>query len=447
MSYVGLNYPDGAILYTGIVTSVGAGSTLDTTGYVQTVWQVTGSSFSGIITAESSLDGVYWTPIFITELSSLGQKTQIETVGTYLVKADARYVRYNTQNISGTVNLLILGNNYIASNPVDRLSLAMDETNNIPLNIKLQLGNSGIKQDNLGAFVLSDAPAPITVTQPATGGTTIIDTTGYQSLHVTTNATFASTVGFQASNDGINFSATGIVVTTATGVATASISAATTYIVPCYARYLKIVATTAGSFTYYFRNTAQTTNQNLSAIGGTAISSGTAQLGVNMVQIGASTPVTAGLAGTLGVGGAAAVGSAPTTNPLLAGVVDSAGVIRRATSDPLGGLIVANRVLPSSNASIIGTTTGNTPIGMGSFVNQLPINVQDTTQFESQSQIELLGLILQELKILNQQIYEIPRVLAIAIQGPTVAQQGITVTLGDEPTQMRNDASLFINQQ
>jgi len=58
-----------------------------------------------------------------------------------------------------------------------------------------------------------------------------------------------------------------------------------------------------------------------------------------------------------------------------------------------------------------------------------------------------LAQILQEMKILNQQLYELPKILAGALQGSTVPTTGTIVQLGDEPTQMRNDASLFINQQ
>ena len=59
--------------------------------------------------------------------------------------------------------------------------------------------------------------------------------------------------------------------------------------------------------------------------------------------------------------------------------------------------------------------------------------VQDSTIFEGQSQIELLGQILLELKILNHQIYELPRLFA----------SGLSAT--DEPQAFRKEQSLFNN--
>jgi hypothetical protein len=106
-------------------------------------------------------------------------------------------------------------------------------------------------------------------------------------------------------------------------------------------------------------------------------------------------------------------------------------------------------VLPSSNAAIgISTTAiGQTPIGQSSFVNQIPVNVQDSSNFEGQTQTEILALILQELKILNQQIFELPRIQAGMFNGYQQATYATQPQLGDEPAQMRNDASLFGQQQ
>jgi hypothetical protein len=58
---------------------------------------------------------------------------------------------------------------------------------------------------------------------------------------------------------------------------------------------------------------------------------------------------------------------------------------------------------------------------------QLPAeSVTDTTQFEGRSQIELLALILLEMKIMNQQLYELPRLIASgqpSIDPPEVFRQ------------------------
>ena len=113
----------------------------------------------------------------------------------------------------------------------------------------------------------------------------------------------------------------------------------------------------------------------------------------------------------------------------------------------LGDVITGNRTIPTNLAALGTTTTGNAPIAATGYNNQVPHTVQDTSQFEGQTQIELLAQLLQEVKILNQQMYELPKVLSLALQGPTAPQQGSNVQLGDDPFILRNDSSIFINQQ
>ena len=64
-------------------------------------------------------------------------------------------------------------------------------------------------------------------------------------------------------------------------------------------------------------------------------------------------------------------------------------------------------------------------------LNSNNVFVQDATQLEGQSQIELMSQILIELKILNQQIYELPRLIATGQQAK------------DEPQTLRSDSSIF----
>ena len=441
MSYLGLQYPDAAVLFSGNLTAVGVGSSINTTGYDGLVSQFTGN-WSGVIIFEGSNDGINWAPILVTKLSELVVKSQVEINGNWTVKCDTLYVRYNVTNITGTINLIIIGNNNVISTAVDRLSMAMDEANNSPLNIKLQPQNSGIKQDLSGAFVLSDAPNTVSVNQTATNAVTTIDTQGYQSIEITTQ-TFIGTI--TASNDGVTYSAIGGMTNAGTWVTSLSV-ANTNYIFPCQSRYIKIVGTTGGQFTYALRN-VPFMGQNLSAIGGSAVSATTAQLGINLVNVGNTAVVTGGVAGTLGVGGTNAVGVASASNPVLIGGVDPTGLARRAASTMLGDLITGNRTIPTNLAALGTTTTGNAPIASASFNNQVPQTVQDTLQFEGQNHVELLANILNELKVLNQQFYELPKVLCLALQGPTAPQQGSNVQLGDDPFILRNDSSIFINQQ
>jgi hypothetical protein len=453
MSYIGTPDRDNRTLFNGTITVAGIGSTIDLTGYDTALVQVTGI-FSGIITFERSLDNVNWFAVLVTELNALNQKTQIETTGIYSIRGEAQYLRYNITNLTGSVTLLIDGNQNII-NAADKVAWAMDESNNSPLNVRLQAQNSGIKQDLSGAFILSDAPQPVTVNLTATQNTAIIDTQGYQTIHITTNATFASTTGITFSNDGITFVQAPM--STVPGVWATAFVASTSYTVPVQGRFAKIIATAGGQFTYYLRNIpSQVIHQNLAAIAGVAVSAtaASAQLGINVVQVGGTSAVTGGLAGTLGVGGSTAVGVAPTSNPVIAGGIDPGGLGRRLFADATGRLILnpysLTTSVPSSLAGVVLTTSagGNiAPVTTAGFDNKVPVSVQDTSGFEGQSYVELLGQILQEMKIMNQQLYELPRIVAAQMNGYNSATINPQPYLGDEPTQMRNDASLFINQQ
>jgi hypothetical protein len=444
MSYIGIPFADNTQLFSGTVTTTGVGSTLDVTGFESALIQLSGDTFSGIIIFERSLDGVTWYDALVTELNSMTQKTQIDSLGIYSVRAEAQFLRYNVTNITGSVSIIIDGGTALVS-PVDKISWAMDETNNAPLNIKLQFQNSGVKQDLSGAFILSDAPQAVTVNQ-LIGGVTIIDTQGYSTLQITTGVGFASTTGVGFSTDGITFTSAPMM--TGAGVFTTALIASTNYTVPCVGRFARISATAAGQFTYNLRNIqAQFTEQNLTAIAGVAVAPATAQLGVNVAQMAGTATVTGGVAGTLGVGGVNLVGVTSASNPVIVGGVDPLGASRRATTTMLGDLITGNRTIPTNLATLGTATTGNTPIASAGYNNQIPITVQDTTQHEGQTQIELLAQLLQEVKIMNQQLYELPQVLSLALQGPTAPQQGPNVQLGDDPFILRNDSSIFINQQ
>jgi hypothetical protein len=430
MSFIGQALPDKNILFNGTVTTIGTGSSINTSGFAALSFQISNNSsvnlWSGIVIVEGSNDNINWSPLLLDKVNELSVLTQIDTIGIYSVKADTLYIRYNIQNINNSCNIIVTGNTTLSSQPVDKLAQAMDAFNNTPLYTAPLPGTT--RQDSIGALIPSDA-----VTASGTPATVfinsavplVIDTQGYQSICITTG--LSPNMSVTGSNDGVSYNSI-IGYSLLSQTSTSSMFNSTTnYIYPCHTRYIKISATGSsfsGSITYYLRQ------QPFSVSGFTLQNSNIQSLNSN---------------------GIPAVGTAPITTamPISGTDYNPNSLVRRLITDPLGGLVTANRVLPSSNAAIqIGSATvSQTPIGLASFVNQIPMNVQDSTQFESQSQIEILGLILQELKILNQQIYELPRIQAAAFQGPTVAQQSSIVTLGDEPTQMRNDSSLFINQQ
>ena len=428
MSFIGNTFVDRAILYSGTVSSSGAGSRIDTTGYAATTWQVTGSTFNGVITAEGSADSVYWSPVLITNLSAVELKTQIETVGLYQVKSDVRWLRYNVQAITGTVSLTILGNSAVSTEPADRLNLAMDAANNTPLYVNLQ---NPPKSDAQGAAIPSDAPIAVTTPVIAVNGTYIVDSTGYQSITITTQG-FVGTVA--GSNDGISFNAI-LGYSLGTSLATSTLAANTNYVFPCLTRFIRLTATTAGQLVYYLRSQPfSNLNINLQQIGAAAVSQASSQLGINVVNI-------AGQAA--GSVGSAAAGVMPI------GATDPGSVSRRIISDGTGRLQIATQLNTVAPASISTTSNilGTIPLVTGSMQNTPALNSQDTSNFEGQTQIELLSQILLELKILNQQIHELPTIQTQAFNGASVAVPSQTAQLGDEPSWLRAEQSLFDKQQ
>jgi hypothetical protein len=384
-------------------------------------------------------------------MNAMHQKSQIDSLGLYAVRTEAQYLRYNVTNISGSATLTIDGGQSAIST-VDKVAWAMDDSNNSPLHIKLQPQNSGIKQDLLGAFILSDAPTPVQINLTATANSVTIDTQGYQTIAITTGLGLVGAVS--GSNDGLTFQPM-LGYSMLSGLSTSALAASGNFIFPCLTRYIRVIASAGGQFTYYLRNQPFTNNLvNLQQINGVTVSQATSQLGVNIVNVGGTGTVSGGVAGTLGVGGASAVGVAPTYNPIIAGSIDPGGLGRRLFSDATGRLILnpysLNVQVPSSLAGVVLTTSagGNlAPVVNSGFNNQVAISVQDTLQYEGQNHVELLAQLLQEMKILNQQMYELPRVLSTALNGPSIAVLGQIVQVGDEPAQMRNDPSLFDKQQ
>ena len=171
-------------------------------------------------------------------------------------------------------------NNYGASGgDFDGVSI-LDSVVRGDLALSTQVINQPTRDIN-GNLILSDAP----FTGRFTGivaQAIIIDTLGYQTLQITTNSTFAATGGVQFSNDGITFAQSPMM--TAPGVWATAFVASTNYTIPVVARFARITPTTAGSITYFLRNIpSQLTGQNLTAIGGTAVSASTGQLGVNLI--------------------------------------------------------------------------------------------------------------------------------------------------------------------
>ena len=237
------------------------------------------------------------------------------------------------------------------------------------------------RADVTGAAILSDAvPIPIVATL---NQAIVIDTTGYQSLQITAQALQAAVT---SSNDGVNWTALSGAPNLLGTLAT-TVFPNTSYIFPCLARYIRFVPSAAGIATVYLRNHPFPSGY-------------TANTAVNITQYGTAGVVTGGVAGVFAVGGNIAVGGAPTSNPVMAGGIDTGGLTRRLLTDTSGRLNVGG-----FGVDLAGTVrqlglTANSPAA-----NLPSILVQETGQTEGQTPAELLLQILQEMRIANHQLY------------------------------------------
>jgi hypothetical protein len=145
---------------------------------------------------------------------------------------------------------------------------------------------------------------------------------------------------------------------------------------------------------------------------------------MNTAQFGGYNVVTAGVNGMIAIGGNIAPGTAPTANPVLIGGGDGLAVplTRRVLTDVLGRLQIGN--IPSQRSF------GVNILGFDPAVRNV-LEVQDTSVAEGMEMDEVMIQILFELRILNQQMYELPRLLRDGLQNV------------DQPEDFRDDMGIF----
>jgi hypothetical protein len=182
-------------------------------------------------------------------------------------------------------------------------------------------------------IMLSDSPSITKVVHSTAGQAFTIDTLGYNTIEFTTQA-FIGTV--LASNDNITYSAIGGINNAGAWVTTLA-AANTSYTFPCQSRYVKLTCTTVGAFSYTLR-TVPFMAQNLAAIGGAAVAVGSAQLGINLVNIGGT--ANASQAGTLTLG-STAISNGQTLGTLVAPLTVAATIVK-ATAGRLYSISVGN---------------------------------------------------------------------------------------------------------
>ncbi len=405
---------DNTTVYSDTLSATGAVTGFLTTGYQSTVIQISGN-WVGNMWMEGSNDNTNWGELLLMSLDEFTMQDLITENGIYVLKATTKYVRLNVLQLQqGSITVLIVGRTAPGINATDRLSFALDRSNNMPLYIT----EIETKKDTTNALIPSDAAVLYDLSQKVGIAGDVgapIDTTGYQSISVQIiNGGSGGVLSFWVSHNLTTWlQVTGV---TPAGIGVTTATATTGFCMfPAMGKYFKVQtnATSLARALVYLRQTPfPFTNSNLSFINGVA-------------------PTTSGVSstGVLAVGGQAATGLSAITNPIVIAGADgnSTALIRRLLTDTSGRLQTA---FVDQTQSILGRAQGGlSPAASSQNVAQLAVT--DLSQFEGQSFIELLGQMLLEMRITNQYLSELPKTL-----------QGENGFL-DEPAQFRNEQSIF----
>jgi len=404
---------DAVVLYSANVVVTGPTAWIDTTGFQSIVIEINnGAAIDSMFTAtlEGTITQFDAYTLQTVNMSEYSINDQMLLEGHYSATTTSKYVRLNIANL-GLNNFLIvniLGRSSEGYRGADLLSLALDKENGIPLQVQLPVN---LKQDIQGALVASDAPAPILWESPTASSILVVDTSGYETVifHQQTAGIVTPTV----SNDGVNYVACTMCLTSASTTLTNATTAAGMWIIPVTGRYIKFTGpASVVTAAIYLRQAPF----NLSAY--------VAVPPVNTAQIGGTAVVNAGVAGLQAIGGNIAAGTAPTSNPIPIGAIDVAGLTRRILSNMIGHLMIALQDQQNTGNNVLRSIAS-------SYQNIPRIPVSDVTQFEGNSKEEMFAQILLELQILNQQIFELPNLLNSGSINQT------------EPGQYRIDPSAF----
>lgn len=433
---------DNTQLYSGTLSTTGASTAVLTTDQQTISIQISGT-WEGVINVEGSNDGTNYVPLMFYPVNEYALTDFIGQNGIFTLATSTKYVRLNVQQLlTGSITALILGRTVDGPNAGDVLSMAMDRTQRAPLLIEDI--NGPVKKDVNNATVISDAPSLISfnLSGPGTFGT--IDTTGYQSIVVQASSVSGTGIVVTYSNDNITFTVSSQInypgYTNTSSLVTQMLTTGAIYHIPCLTRYIRFSTTGAsgGSMTAHLRsfpvypfitslgmpvsiqsnasiNIAQV---GTAAVGATGANGGNAAGGARqdaLLNIGSSVNIPGGgnISYPIMVGGR----QAPQTG-------FSSGIPRWMLVDGDGRVQIATDQTKNTGTVQLQATSNN-------FQNGNSLNVTDTTQFEGQSQTELLAQILLEMRIMNQYISELPQKL-------NAGQSNL-----DEPSQFRNEQSAF----
>ena len=450
MSYLGTNISAPIDAQTPITGSIAANGTLlqvDTTGYNSISVQISGF-WSATVTFQASNDGTNFVNVqgftfnnYMTSTNIVGDN------GIYVFPVIGKYFQVLVSGyVTGTINYTAyLRNQSLSGIGETMLTQPLDDATGIQQTIRFPgFVGTGIQPAKNALPVAIAAEQSVDTIIGGKGYSTSvltanilnnpdsqqnsIDVSAYHSiaLQIISGVGSTPTLAFEGSNDNVTFTAvflqTSNSLTTTIPVSGITLTASTNlwYQGSIPYRYFRVrISTAAGTGVVTCFATlssvpysASDSGSNLNAIGGAAVSATTAQLGMNVVQVGGTTTVTGGVAGTLGVGGNAADGVTSAMNALKMGGFDSSNLMRTIRTD--------------SNGAI---TPGTDPLRAEQVV-PLQIRAEHTTNGQQSIQ-DLLQEILFELRALNYYTKETPYVL----------NSGQSLT--DEPDSFYNDSQTF----
>jgi len=429
-----INLIDATTLYSNTsVTAAFTSTAIDTMNYGSIVIEVD-STGGNVINAivEGSNDGTDgWYSILLNPTQDLSVTDVITGEGHYTFNAQARYIRINATLVSGgTYSIIIVGRSGAGPDAAEKLTAAFDK--NTPLNVNIA---SGLLLDSNKAVVLSEVQYPIKI-----GGSsnyTVVDCAGYNSFSFHT--TSGTNVTITQSNDGVTFFP-------AYGYSAQYVSYGSNTLYsgyfwsgPLNARYMRFNASNTNAMLVLKQaswtwpgGSGYGPSVNIQALAGTNLSAtGLPVNGYYNSNTQTSIP-------PVTIGGQYFDGSSitPYMKTLQTDVVGrlliSTGGYQLPGNNYTSGSVVA---IAGSNPGANNQTQATAIPGMNT-PGSNPYNVntiltQEVAQFEGQSTIELLAQILLELKIMNQQMYELPRLIA--------TNQSST----DPPETFRQEPSIF----
>ena len=87
---------------------------------------------------EASNDGLAWDSVLVFSRDNLSLQDIVTSCGLYTVRPSGRYLRLNVTSITGSMTVSALGRAAEGIAASDLLSLAMDRSNNTPLQVQLR---------------------------------------------------------------------------------------------------------------------------------------------------------------------------------------------------------------------------------------------------------------------------------------------------------------------